>query len=729
MAEHTLPSSLLTEPIAFPAVRPATLPPGEWETPGVASHDLRSMWNILRRRLVTVLALAATVLLATFLFALSQPRLFEASALIDIEPENQNLLNFKGLLLDVDPNHDEYLETQYKILGSVSLARAVMQAAPWPSREQGPLPSDTVALLRFQDKLHISPLFKSNLVRVSFLSRRRETAIRVVNALVTAYIARNVQVKLQATAAASQWIAGQLASLKTNLQRSEDRLQSYSRANGILFVGDQERENLATARLQQLQEDYTRSQEERIHAQALSSLARRADAVLPDSGDTRTLQALTLQLAELERQYFDVTTIYKPDHPRAQRLARQLAGMREALHREHQRLLAETIHRFQAARERETLLRDAVAAQTTAVNTLGQRAIQYGILKREAESNRSLYDGLLERLREAEVNAGLRASNIRIVDPATVPDRPARPILWLDAVLGLLAAILIGGAGALLQEHLDNSFRSPEEITRHLGLPVLGLIPASSEPSPAGRAGPVVRDTADNGPTTEAYRALRTALLLQPGGPARVLLVSSSLPGEGKTTTTVHLAVALAALGRRVVVVDSDLRRPRCHALLGTGVGPGLADYLEHTAELEDILHPTLTTHLQLVPYGQARVNSADLLMAARTIDLIEHLRARFDFVLLDSPPILQFADARVLSPLADAVLLVVREGAVGRESVVRARRLITQVNGVLLGVVLNGVNFNSPTYAAAYGHTSQYYQQVPPTPPPPGVRRHEPFS
>ena len=704
--------------------------------------DLREYLGILRRRMAIALSLGGAVLLAVLVFTFAQRKLYKATVSVDVEQASQDMLNFKGISLNVQPDIEQYLETQYNILQSQTLAEQVIhdlrltELREFRGDARDEAEARRNALGAFQQGLSIDPVEKSNIVKVSFLSQDPNLSAKVANTLVRDYIQQSIDVRFRSTSQAAEFLTKQLAGMKQQLEQSEDQLQRYSAANGIVFLNDQDKQNVTTARLQQLQNDYTQAQADRYHWQSMDGLLRDGQAP-PDTLTNQGVQQLDLQLANLQRQYRDVTTIYKPEHPAALRLHRQIVALQQALASEKSSLASDIRKHYQAAQQREALLQGALDRQKAEVNDIAQRSVEYNILQRQVDSNRTLYDGLLQRLKTAEINSGLNASSIHVVDPAVAPLRPAKPILWLNCLLGLLGGLFVGISAAFFQEYLDNSLKTPDDVVRHLGLTVLGLIPAIEEAPVAARnalpgarhpsasAGPVgtladgLPGLQAHSPAGEAYRALRTTLLLGANVGSRVYLVSSAIPGEGKTTTAVNLAASLAGLGRRVVIIDADLRKPQIHRRLDVRFHPGLADYLSGVAQVGDIIHETEIEGLSVIPFGHLPPNPVDLLMGGAVVELMDGLRERFDYVFFDTPPVLYFADARVLAPVVDAALLVVRAGETPRENVVRARRLFEQVNGRILGIVLNGLAPNTQGYEY-YGY--KYYSSYRHTDDDPGV-------
>jgi len=355
--------------------------------------------------------------------------------------------------------------------------------------------------------------------------------------------------------------------------------------------------------------------------------------------------------------------------------------------------------------------------------------VQYNLLRREAEANKALYEGLLTKLKEAGISAGLRSSNVRIIDPAMIPSTPARPAKARNIALAFLVG-LVGGIGlALLREYLDNTVKTPDDVETLARLPSLAVVPAFGDGASTKKRGGLLSGASSNGhdkrielvaqhlpksQVAEAFRALRTALLLsQPDHPPQVILVTSALPREGKTTAAANLAVTLAQLGDKTVLIDADLRKPGIGRLLnlGTGKYAGLSSYLAGVSSLDlvTVPHPAIP-NLAAIPTGPLPPNPADLLSSHRLTDAIAELRTKYKFIVIDSPPVMAATDAVMLSVQADGVLLVVRSGETPKEAFTRTRDLLTSVKSHLLGVVLNAVDASAPDYYYSYRYYPYSY-------------------
>ena len=703
--------------------------------------------TILKRRwvvLTCILVVFSTVAIGT----LKKQPIYEGKVLVEINPEQPNVLNFREVLQISSIDVDSYRETQYRVLQSRTLADRVVQGLQLyripefyryprlfglyvsdpeqlPSNSESDSPDREAEYYRnsidhFIDSVDVRPVRRSNLVEVAFYSEDPKLASRIANQLAQDYILQNLQVKWDETIKASDWLQTQLVSLKAKLEKSEDSLQTYAQANSILFV--EEKKNLATERLGQLQEQYTKAQAERFQKESLYGLVQGGQVQdLPGFLSNRLVQDLAVRLSELDREYSQLTATVKPDYPKAVALKKQLDTIQATLDRQKSALAQNVIDEYKAAVANETFLAQALEQQKNEVNSIAEKSIQYNILKREVDTSKQLYDGLLQRLKEAQVSAGLKASNIRVVDGAEVPDIPVRPRVLLNMALGLVLGLAIGVGLAFLQEYLDNTIKTPDQIESSLRLPALGVLPAFAREvagatgeendealTSAIKDGPTAPAIQASSATMEAFRSLRTSILLSASPVPKTILITSAMPGEGKTTTTVNLGAALASLGSRILIVDCDMRRPACHRSAGVPNKPGFVQCLTGHVELAEAILPVPgVAGLSVIPCGPIPPNPAEVLSSPVTAELLQRLRGEFDFVLVDSPPLLSVADSRILATATDAVVLVVRAYSTPYEAVRRARTLLYGAGARILGVALNDVDVRRDGYA--YNHYYRY--------------------
>ena len=706
------------------------------ETLDVSAEEVQPLldyWNAIAKRRWVVLSCMLIVFTTVAIGTLKKKPIYEGKVLIEISPEQPNVLNFQEVLQLSSVDIDSYRETQYKVLQSRTLAEHVaddLKLYRYPEFYKGsllfgliqtnpdkiptasdPEPTDhSMAAYRntlghFIDNIDVNPVRRSNLVEVSFYSEDAEMAARIANRLAEDYITDNLQVKWDETNKASDWLQGQLVGLKAKLEKSDGALQSYARTNSIIFV--EEKQNLVNERLKQLQAEYTKAQAERFEKESVYNLVQAGRVQdLPGTLENRLIQDLSVRLAELQREYAQMTATVKPEYPKAIALKKQIDTIQASLDRQKKNLSQSIVDSYRTALAREKLLGDALDEQKKVVNDIAEKSIQYNILKREVDTNKALYEGLLTRMKEATVSAGITASNIRVVDAAEISKSPVKPRVALNLALGVMLGVAVGVGLALFQEYLDNTLKTADEVERLLRLPSLGLLPDFSSNGAnkttsenlaivnEGNNGALAPGVQTGREATEAYRTLRTSILLSANPVPKVLLITSALPSEGKTTVAVNLGATLASLGSKVVIVDCDMRRPCCHRSTGVQNRPGFVRCLTGHVEMTDaILSVPGVPNLSVIPCGPIPPNPAEVLSSPVTTDLLRRLRSEFEYVLLDSPPLLTVSDSRILSTLTDAVVLVTRAYTTPFDLVRRARGLLYNSGARILGVALNSVD------------------------------------
>jgi polysaccharide biosynthesis transport protein len=687
-----------------------------------------------------MLAVVTIVAIATFRM---QP-VYVATARVEIDRENANILPFQGSdSYDYMMDLENYIETQSKILTSETLAlqtirNNALSARPEFASPNGPseaIASGSLAnqkrppeLAEFLGSLSVRRVPNSRLMDVSFESTDPQLAARIVNAHITSYIEQNFRSKYEATTQASTWLADQLGELKIRMQKSDGARIAYERQNQIWTLDD--KQNITTQRLSDVNKQLTDAQSERMRKESLYQFAKSGnlDAV-PEVQNNSALSDLMRKRSEATSQYADQISQYGPNFPKVQRLQAQLKEFDQSIEKQKQKILDVLESDYHEAQQRETLLTQALDQQKAETNQMAGKLVEYNILKREAEGDKTLYEGLTTKLKETAISQGLRSSNIRVVDPAMIPSTPARPAKTRNVALAFLVG-LVGGIGlALMREYLDNTVKTPDDVETLSRLPSLAVVPQFAGPNGNGKRAGLLQGFSSNGhdkrielvaqhlpksQMSEAFRALRTSILLsQADHPPQVILVTSALPREGKTTAAANLAVTLAQLGDKTVLVDADLRKPGVGRLLNLTGGKyaGLSSYLAGVSSLDlvSIPHPAIP-NLVAIPTGPLPPNPADLLSSRKLVEAIAELRTKFKFIVIDSPPIMAATDAVILSVQADGVLLVVRSGETPKEAFTRTRDLLNSVKCRILGVVLNAVDSSAPDYYYSYRYYPYSY-------------------
>ncbi|MEW6570643.1 MAG: polysaccharide biosynthesis tyrosine autokinase [Nitrospirota bacterium] len=695
---------------------------------------------IMRRKWILILFLLVVVTTVTVGTFMMKPA-YKSTITVKIDKENPNILSFKDVV-NLERAEEDYYQTQYKVLKSRNLAKRVIrrlrlydnpefvfdraeeEAKANPvtlSRQSDPLRDDNVtsALIdSFLERVEVSPLQKSRLVNVSFVSRDPDLSAEVANAIGESFIELNVESKFEATYQARQWLEKQLEIMKAKVEQAEERLNEYAARNEIIFLKedgvekDSDRQNMITRKLAELSTDLTEAISDRISKEALYREIVSDD---PESSSAVMNNPMILELkkayAELDSEYNEQLKVYKADYPKMVRLKEHIDQTKKKLNQETKKIITSVKKDYNAAVKREQALKSLVEAQKKEALALNERTIQYQILKREADTNKELYNGLLQRLKETGVSASLSASNIQILDRAEVPKAPFKPRKALNIMLSLVVGLLGGIGIAFFVEYLDNTIKTPEDLEKRVSLPPLGFVPYY----PGNTESPVVEYIANaesSSPIAEAYRSIRTFLLLSTGGrPPRIIMVTSPTREEGKTTTSVNTAISLAQSAAKVAIVDADMRKPRLHRIFSLNNSVGLSSFLSGNAEFgNDIIKPTDIENLNVVTSGPIPPQPAELLGSYRFQELLHALYSLYNFIIIDTPPVIGISDPLVISPQTDGVILVVRSGKTPKEAAQEARRLLCSVNAKILGVVLNSIDQSAMRYSYYYNYYKYYY-------------------
>jgi len=728
------PVTLVAEPASW---RNAAPPPSA--DPLASALNAREYLRVLYKHRWMILAVIAVMVTVVTVATLRMTPVYEASSRLEINGEMPDLTSLRDLFT-IMPTDEEFLQTQVRILQSDDLAMQTVRALrlhdrpefsvrPASSKNTAPFsPVEEVQLIgAFKNGLNVQLIRSSRLVELKYISADPKLAADIVNAHADTYIETNFRKKYESTVQASDWMAGQLKELRLKMEKTHEALVNYEKNNQIFAVSDGQ--NVTMQKLSELSRELTLAQSERYSRESQWRLvqSRRLDD-LPAVAQNAFIQTLQQRQAELNDQMAEARSTYGPKYPKVLQLERQLEELQRQLDAEKQKVANRIESEYQAAIQRESLLRGAVEGQKNEANVMNARLVEYNLLKREYETNQQLYENLLQRLKEAGISAGLRSNNVHVVDRARPPLEPIRPRKLLNISVSLMVGVLLGCILALFNEYLDNSVKTPEEVEHLVNLPALGIIPSVASvngrsaqrvlPGPESKAS--TSDLATivhpQSVVSEAYRALRTSILLSTSKhPPQVILITSGQPREGKTTTALNLAITLAQRGDRVVLIDSDLRRPRVHRAFQMTNQTGLSSYLAGASTIDQIVKPvSRLPNLFVITAGPTPPNPAELLSSEPVTALFDELRRQFDFVVLDSPPAITVADAMILAAHADGVIIVAHGGVTTRDSLRHARKLLSAANARMLGVVLNNVDMRSADYKYYYSYYyGDYYRHM----------------
>lgn len=680
-----------------------------------AGPDFRKYLEILREqwRIVAVAFVVVTggVALGD---ALKQP-VFRATGTIEIRKQAAEVVPVEAES-QVERISVQYLQTQYAMLRSPALVRRMLSDTALLARLEARLGSRPVdgdsgrridAMVGLvKERLSVDPISGSRIVRVSFEANDPAMASDVVNALLAQYIS----MREESGAAALQRLAEQADSVRSRVVQAEFQLQRFVEENrlGAAVGGPGDLESVPQERLRRLQQELTVAETEGFRAEASYGASQEEPAAI----DSDLLKTLRARIAELQGEYSRLRSAFTDSYPQARQVRSQLAQLDSLVVSEQQRVGLAMNSQHRATQRRRELLRAAVNQQRAFIDDLAAKQGEYDRLKRDLEGQKQLYAVLQQKRKESIVAAALAVADVAVLDPATPPTAPVRPLPKTDLPLAAIVGLVLGTGLAFVRAHSDGTVRTLDEVEVLSNVPVLGLIPsvrllrggaALSSPAAELAAGGK-RYSVDC--LAEAFRGLRTSVLFESVGPLpRALLVTSVGPGDGKTFVSTNLALSLAALGRTVLLIDADLRRPAVQQAFRLSSEAGLSSYLAGTTPWQDLLNRNVVPGLDVLGSPKFVRNASDLLSSTALRTLLSEASLSYDFVLVDAPALfINVPDARILAQVVDGVVLVVRSGATPRELV---RRVLAQTTKVV-GVVLNGYDLRQlPASYADYGEAA----------------------
>jgi capsular exopolysaccharide synthesis family protein len=706
---------------------------------------------VVVKHLRLILAIFAVVVSIAMLESYSQTPLYQAQARIVIQDERSAAiggLNAAEAAYWQDP--EPYFNTQYRILQSRGLARRVIKTLPpppeprpssfaramslprrvlnrWRSRPatggEAPARDETVdesaAIGAFLGGLSIVPEMGTRLVEVVYSSPDPEYAARAANTLAREYVQQNLDLRLENTSSTVGWLKGEIEKQRKKVELAERAMASYQEGQNAMSLDD--RQNIVVANLNSLNEAVTRAKTARLQKESLyrqlAGVKAESDGVeaFPVIAQNPTVQEVRQQIAALKTEKARLLQSRTENHPDVQKINLQLESSAARLRAETTRVLDGIATEYRTAVAEEQNLAASLEAQKQQAISLNRKNIGFGILQREAEGERNVYNALLQQHKELSVVSNSRANNIQLMDLAETPGAPYTPNHGRDWMMALVLGLALGIAVAYGVEYLDDTVKIPDDVTRRLRLPLLGLVPAVSGGSVPVLTGTVPHDFG------EAFRSLRTSLVFTNGGEGRrMIAVTSSQPLEGKTTTACNLAAALALGGSRVMLIDADMRRPGLHRTMGLENEVGLSHVLTGQARIREAVQRTSEPNLFVMTAGRTPPNPSELLSSARMQSLIANLQTGpFDWVIIDTPPVLAVTDAVIIAPYVSGLVFVVGAEMTRRAHAERAIQTIQSGQPNIIGAVLYRVdlNRNKCYYSRYYGyHYKNYYGSDVPT-------------
>ncbi|MBI1399415.1 MAG: polysaccharide biosynthesis tyrosine autokinase [Hyphomonas sp.] len=675
-------------------------------------------WGAVRtvmRRKFMIFAILVLGLSVAMLLALRVTPLYQATATIEIQREETRIIE-TGSVEPTMVADSEYMATQYALLKSRALAERVVETLDLAADENY-ADQDLGRELRVREaadtiaeNLKVSPEGRSRVIKVSLVSSDPADAARVANTLVDSFIEGSLERKFNTTAYARKFLEERLATAKSALEEAERKLVDYAQQQDILEVSTNAgNTSLSVDALVALNQELAKAQSERISAEQRfrENLSNTTTREVLESDDLKRLRAARSLLAA---EYQEKLGTFKPDYPDMLKLQARIDAIDDEIEAERGAILVSAEAAFKAAVAREESLSQRIDELKTDVQDQRGRKIDYTILQREVDTARTQYEALLQRLKEVSIAGGVGSSQASVVDRAVAPLLPFEPNIPRTLVQAFILSLFLGIGLAFALNYVDDTIKTPEDVKQKLGLPALGVIPKVR-----GRAANITEALKDpRSPITEAFFSARTALEFTTGdGPPKSLVVTSSRPSEGKTSTTISLGMSFAKTGRKVLIIDADMRKPSFVANAKDSIG--LSGLLTQDVALTDQVVNSSTEGLYLIPSGVIPPNPAQLLSTPRLADLIAEAGEYFDIVIVDSPPLLGFADAPILGSVCDATVIVVESGTIRRPAALRTIERLFDSNSNVVGVMLmkfdaKKAGYESGDYYYSYGKGSYSY-------------------
>lgn len=684
------------------------------------SLDLREFWKTLVRQKRMIAIIVGTTLLLTLLFTLLSKNVYRATATLQIERETAKVVDSDFLTSgDIRDTRDFY-QTQFELIRSRTLAAKVIQELKLDEAlsstsllghikhwfvDDDPRSKQTALENRLLDNLSVEPVKNSRLVAVHYESSDPEQAAQIANTVATTFQQMNMERRVATTTDAQEYLAQSIKDAKAKVEEAEKQLTQYAQENEIFQLDGQEA-TTATLTLQKLSEELVQVKKQRFEIESKQGVLSDKNRSLTDrigilEDGAAYLKTLVLQLDKFKAQ--------EQENPSASS-RKQIENVETKIEVEVNAKLASLEGELEAIKKKESLIHEGIARAKAAAMKEQDKTIAYNTLKQEITTNQTLYQNLMQRLKEISVAGGVAANNVAIIDKAQIPISKFKPSLPTNLAFGALLGLLLGISAAFLRDFMDDKVKDVAELERTTQLPVLGIVPAERSLTAEQMALLTIKEPRSR--IAEAFRSLRTALrFILAEGDKGVIFITSAHPGEGKSTSTSNLACAYANAGHRVLLIDADLRNPSLHKTLGVNNENGLANYLEGRGNDSTLVQSTSVNNLSLIPAGPQPDDPAELLASAHMETLLTNARAAFDLIILDGPPVLGLADAVILASLADATLLTVRAESTRTSTLDNALKRLRQSHANLSGILLNQVDMRRGS-RFGYDYADYYYYQ-----------------
>jgi polysaccharide biosynthesis transport protein len=698
---------------------------------GASKVDLRSYWRTVRKRWPFVVLSMIIATVVAFVYTYRQAKVYEATCQIIIDPQPPQILPGSKDVVEMGTGsfwgNKEFYETQYRIIQSTNVGQRTaeklgLQYDPDYIGAMGPN-HDLVALGRaVAGQLSVKPLKDSRLATIGVTDGKPQRAALIANTVADTYIEYNLDYKLEGARTAMAWLAEQESDLKRQLEESELKLYQFKKDRNLLAVSLDDKQSMLSNNLTSVNQKLTDLRIARLALEAKRRMIERAREnitdreTLPELRDNHTVAQLREAFTQFSKEYAELSTKYGPEHPRMKALQGQMEVVQKAYVKEIDETLTTFEKIYQEAIDNERSLKAMMEQQKNEAIEVSKIEVEYRPLLRAAQQNDKMYGMISTRQKEIDITGPMKTNNVRVLERAVVPGSPIRPKPIQNLLMGLLLGLGTGVALAFAIEALDNTLKTQADVEQFLGVPVLGLVPvigANPDPEALGdnmrqRDLGVFLDP--KSVAAECCRSIRTNILfMSPDRPIRTMLVTSPSPQEGKTTTAINLGVTMAEAGGRVLIIDTDMRRPRLHRSFGVGNQFGISTVIVGKTTLEEAIKHTDVPNLDVLTCGPVPPNPSELLHTDRFAVVLADCGKLYDRIILDSPPTSAVTDPAVLGNLVDGVILIIKAGETTRESAVHARRQLMSAKARLVGVIVNAIDFSNPAYGYEYYYRNYY--------------------
>ncbi len=743
---------LIVPPSGAPLPAASPLPPLDYYDVEMQGPGLQDYIFILLKRKWLVIGVFLTIFLTVAVYTFLRTPIFRASAKLQITQDNPGShVSASDKLPELfgSDSPEKFQQTQYEILQSRSMAQGVVQALNLkeepefksfkeknPGKPEAEIEKAIVNLV--MNKLEVSPVRNSYLVEVAFQSPDKSLAQKVVNAIADQYMYLSIDRRNQSFTLVKKWLDKQIQDMAAKVQAAQKKLYKFGQKADIYTLDD--KDNVVVQKFIDLSSLLTRAQAEKMAKEAQFKQIKEKGPDAPLIVNNPLIATLRQQLVSQEAKISAMKKVYRGEHPEMLAEQANLTELRGRLQAEVKRLQESVQADYEAANRTEKLLNDSFTDQKGQMAKLQDNLTDFQILKRDAQTNEQLYLALLARVKEASIAGTMVPSNVEVIDPGLLPDKPFKPKTGRDLVLAAIMGLTLGVGLAFLLESLDDSIQSVDDLERTCNLPSLGMLPllgSNGKMLPGHREklednvwrylprlwrrGQALVDGEDRdlivfkqprSPLSEAIRHVHTAIMLSASGrPPAAIMVSSPNPSEGKSMVASNLALTFALGGHQTLVIDCDLRKPRIHQIFELDLQPGLSNYLTGNATLEEILRPSSIPNLSILTAGTRPPSPGILMNSQEFKDLLGQLRERFKHIIIDTPPILAFSEGLIISVLTDGVLLVTKHNCTHRNAGRLAHQRLTQIRAPLMGAVLNCVDSLGQAYGGYnYKYYSKYY-------------------